>query len=303
MGLTRARQLGLDYASLSKVHSRLVFCGITPFGENGPLSLKPADDNVVAAFSGTIAAQGGLGQPPVFVFIPLASYATAMLTAYGASLALFVREATGKGQQVHASLLGGTLAMDSGAFLSSPKIVAVPLTRGVQQGAAPAYRLYECADGEWIMIACGNTTFWNKLCLALDRTELLSDARFQGMPWGLLDIDSRLALTEILGGILQQHSRVYWLELLSANDVPCSPVITRQEFMDDPQVKHNGMMVTVRDPYYGDMRQPGIPITLTGNPSAIKCPAPVKGQHTGVILAGFGYSPAQVRELDRKGAI
>lgn len=292
-----------DYEALAGLNPRLIYCSVTPFGEKGPLRDRDADWMLVAAFAGTFSAQGGLSQPPVFVFLPLGAYGTALLTAYGASLALFTREVTGCGQRLDTSLLGGTLAMEAGGFLSAATITPVASTRSIQQGVLPAYRLYPCKDGRWIMIACGNTTFWNKLCLAMDRTDLLSDPRFEGMPWALANVENRLALTDIIAGILKEKTLAEWLDIFVAADVPCAPVNTREEFMNDPQVQVNHMIVEVEDRYLGRMRQMGVPLTLTDYPGSIKSPAPRPGEHTAAILSELGFTPPQIDALKREGAV
>ncbi|MEE8352835.1 MAG: CoA transferase, partial [Dehalococcoidales bacterium] len=142
----RARHLGLDYDSLAKINPKLVYCAIPLFGEKGPLAEKAGDEYVVAAFAGIMAGQGGLGWPPSYITLPLASYGAAFLTAYGAAAALYVRETSGTGQKVEVSLLAGALGMESASFLRSDTIQPIASSRPMQQGGAPAYRLYECQD-------------------------------------------------------------------------------------------------------------------------------------------------------------
>jgi len=298
----QARSLGLDYESLSAQNPRLVYCAVPLFGERGPLSEKPGNEGVVAAFAGFMAGQGGLGQPPVYITLPLASYAAAFLTAYGAAAALYVREITGQGQKVEVSLFSAALAVQAGAFLFSEQIVPVATNRNIQQGVVPTYRLYQCQD-EWIMIACGNQTFWNKLCIVLDRPDLVADPRFENAPWGITEEANVDALTSILADIFRQKPRDYWLKVLEEADVPCAPVGRREEFMEDPQVQHNQMIVTLEDPQVGKVRQMGIPLTLEGGPGRIKGPAPQLGEHTEAVLSELGYSGEKIRELRGKGVI
>jgi len=298
----QAKLLGLDYESLSGCNPRLSYCAMPLFGERGPLSEKPGNEGVVSAFAGIMAGQGGLGQPPVFVTLPLASYGAAFLAAYAISAALYVRETSGMGQKVEVSLLSGALAMQTGAFVSAEAIVPIAINRNVQQGVVPTYRLYECQD-EWIMLACGNPTFWNKLCIALGREDLVADSRFEGAPWGIAEEEHRDALTAILTDILRQKPRDYWLELFEAADIPCAPVSRREEFMEDPQVQHNQMIVTVEDSQLGKTKQMGIPITIVDSAGGIKGPAPQLGEHTQAILRELGYSDDRIGQLANKGII
>ncbi len=298
----RARALGLDYDSLSAANPKLIYCAIPPFGEKGPLAEKPADEYVVAAFAGIMAGQGGLGWPPAYVTLPLASYGAAFLTAYGAAAALYTREADGAGQKVEVSLLAGALGMESASFLRSDTIQPIVSSRPMQQGGSPVYRLYECQD-DWMMLACGNQNFWNKLCIALDRFDLAADPRFENAPWAIPELESILALTELLAELFRQQPRAHWLQLLNEADVPCAPVNRREEFMEDAQLLHNRMMVDIDDPALGPTRQMGVAMTLTDNPGAIKGPAPRLGEHTSEVLDDLGYSADAIRRLVADGAV
>ncbi len=292
----QAQRLKVDYDSIYLLNERIIYCAISPFGEKGPLAEKPADEGVVAAYAGIMAGQGGLGHPPVYVTLPLASYGAAMQTAYGAAAALYVREISGIGQKVEVSLLAGAIGQQSASFLRSEAIQPIALPYGMQQGVVAVYRLYECQD-QWFMLACGNQNFWNKLCIAIDRVDLIADPRFENAPWGIADMDDQLALTNILADTFKQKPRAYWLDLLADADVPCAPVNSREEFMEDPQVLHNNMIVDIDDPHYGKTRQMGIPITLTENPGTIKGPAPSPGEHNHEVLAGLGYSDKAIEDF------
>lgn len=298
----RARALGLDYDSLSRVNSKLIYCAIPSFGEKGPLAEKPADEYVVAAFAGIMAGQGGLGWPPIYVTLPLASYGAAFLSAYGTAAALYVRETSGVGQKVEVSLLAGALGMESASFLRSDTIQPIVSSRPMQQGGSPVYRLYQCQD-DWMMLACGNQNFWNKLCIALDRFDLAADPRFENAPWAIPELESILTLTEILAELFRQQPRAHWLRLLNEADVPCAPVNRREEFMENAQLLHNRMLVNIDDPGLGATRQMGIPMTLTDNPGAIKGPAPRLGEHTSEVLDQLGYSEDAIRRLVADGAV
>jgi len=297
-----AKFLRFDYELLSRLNSRLIYCVVSLFGESGPLSEKPGNDGVASALAGIMAGQGGLGQPPVFVTLPLASYGAAFLAAYGITAALYVREKSGKGQKVEVSLLSGALAMQSGLFVSAETIIPMVNSRSIQQGYIPAYRLYECQD-EWIFLACGNQTFWNKLCIVLGREDLAADPRFENSPWGIVEEEHRYALTSILADILRQKPRDYWLKLFETADIPCAPVSRREEFMEDPQVRHNQMIVEIDDPRAGKTRQMGIPVTLVDNPGQIKGSAPRLGEHSQDVLRELGYSDKKISQFSENGII
>lgn len=284
----QGRTLGLDYDSLASGNSGLIYCYMPPYGERGPHAYRPAEDALVAATAGVTGGQASASGRPVYVTLPVASYGAALLAASGVTAALYVRQRCGLGQQVTVSWLAGALAMQTGSIVvteeSQGRLTTLPRS---PQGAVPVYCLYEAQDG-WLFLACGNNTFFHKLCIALERPDLAADPRFENAPWGVTNLEDREALRAILAPIFREKPRDYWLKLLAEADVPSAPVMTRAEFMDDPQVRHSGMRVEVDDPLLGRTVQMGIPLTLTATPGRIQGPAPLLGQHTRQVLEGLG---------------
>jgi len=199
-------------------------------------------------------------------------------------------------------LLAAALTMQSSAFISAESIVPMASNRSIQQGIIPIYRIYQCQD-DWLFLACGNPNFWNKLCIALGRDDLAADPRFEGAPWAVVEEEHRDALTSIMAEILRERPRAYWLQLFAENDVPCAPVSRREEFMEDPQVKQNQIIVEIDDPRVGKTRQMGIPVTLVETPGRIKGPAPRLGEHTSAILGELGYGDDRIGQFRNQGII
>jgi len=292
----RAEALGLGYDSLAKDNPGLVYCHLPPFGEAGPHAHRPADDALVAAVSGVASGQPSTASNPVFVVMPVSSCGAALLAAGAIGVALRVRQRIGRGQKAVVSWVAGALAMETGSLVGVEKgflspLGLVSLTRQ-PQGAAPVYRLYQASD-DWLFIACGNSTFWGKLCIALDMPELVSDPRFENAPWGITNLQDRQALYEIIAPIIASQPRAHWLRLFEEFDVPAAPVLSRADFINDPQVVHNGMRMEIDDPQVGRTVQMGIPIAFSRTPGAIRGPAPRLGEHTQEVLASppRGNSP------------
>ncbi|MGH3056023.1 MAG: CoA transferase, partial [Gaiellaceae bacterium] len=137
-------------------------------------------------------------------------------------------------------------------------------------GPIPVYRLFKASD-VWLFIACGSPTFWNKLCLLLERPEMVSDPRFDGAPWAVAP-PYWAELKALVQSVIATRPRDEWLRLLTEADIPSAPVHTRTEFLDDPQVEHLGMRQLIEDPRLGRTIQMGVPVTLRETPGAIKGP-------------------------------
>ena len=296
-----ARELALDFDTVAPLNPGLVYCALPPFGETGPMADLPADDGVVSSFAGVYGDQGGEGQDPMFVYMPVVSYGAAFLATFAVASALYAREMSGYGQKVEAPWYAGAAAMQSGSIVAGPNVTYWARRNPSRFGANPAYSLYRCQD-DWLFIACGNTVFWNKLCIALSMEHLVEDPRFEDAPWNI-PIEHRQGLWTTIGETLKQKPRAHWLEYFSVYDVPCAPAEPRERFFDHPQVRHNQIFVEVDDPVLGKTIQMGLPVKFLGSPGAVGTPAPGIGENTGEVLARLGYTEPQIASMADLGVI
>src|SRR5438093_6416093 len=186
--------------------------------------------------------------------------------------------------------------MHTGTILYHPELLRLFSGRLNPLGPIPIYRLYQAKD-DWLFVACGNTTFWNKFCLALGKPEWVSDPRYEKAPWGIVPAD-RDALAEQIAPLIASKTREEWLRILREHDVPSAPVTSRQEFIDHPQAIHNDMRVELKDPQLGKTVQMGVPVRLYDTPGAITGPAPLLGQHTEEVAASLGQVTASLGQVE-----
>ncbi len=297
-----AHERGLDYESLERLNPRLVYCAMPPFGEEGPLAEKPANDGVVAAYSALMGNQNGPEGMPEFSTVPGPSCGSAFLAAYSITSALYVRETEGIGQKVEVPLLNGSITMQGSAFIRGPGLGDPEGPERDPRGVKPAYRLYQCSDGKWIFIACGNDTFWGKLCIALDMGEFTVNPRFRDAPWSFSPEDHEL-LKKTIAQKIRKKPQAYWLQYFDENDVPASPADTRDDSLVDPQVLSDNILVQVDDPLLGIMTQLGPLVKVAGLNGSIPAPAPGLGEHGMDVLAGLGYGEAECAKLVKSGAL
>jgi crotonobetainyl-CoA:carnitine CoA-transferase CaiB-like acyl-CoA transferase len=284
-----AERLGVGWERLSARNSRLVYCSVTAFGSTGPGIERPGFDPVFQAMGGLMTLQG-FGGPPQYLRTAPTDYYTAALAAQAVVAALFARERTGRGQRVETSLLRGVLALQSGIAVDYP---AKPtLIRD-----NPTYRLYQAGDGRWFFLACGNQSFWVKLCKALGLEGLADDPRFAS--W-LLRLENNQALLPRLEATFRMRPRAEWLDLLASHDIPAAPVQTVAEFMDDPAVRHHDMIREYDHPDVGRLRLMGQPLVFGGTPTRDPGPPPTLGQHTDEVLRALGHDDAEIADLRAK---
>lgn len=269
----RLLAVGLDYPSIQGVNPGAVALSMPPFGSRGPLAELDADDQLVSALGGIAGDQWARSGDPVAMTFPAASYSAGILGATAATAAILARRNGGLGQQVEVSMLAGAFSLQTGALVRHEEMI--PLFGGPQDplGPIPCYRLFRTSDGHYLFIACGNQTFWNKLALAIGRPDLVADPRFDNAPWGILP-KHRQALKDILVPVIAARPRDEWLRILRENDIPCAPVMTRHQFIEDVQVRSLNMRREVNDPVLGPTVQPGIPVVLNETPGDIVGPAP-----------------------------
>ena len=285
-------RLGMDSATLRAMNPRLIYCAMTAFGPDGPYRDRPGYDPVLQALGGVQHLQG-FGGPPQFVRVAVTDYYTAALGAQAVLAALFVRERTGHGQHVETSLLQGVLALQSGSVVDYPG-------KPTFLRETPTYRLYQAGDREWFFLACGNQSFWAKLCKAIGRPELTDDPRFGS--W-LLRGENRDTLMPILESVFATKSRTEWLATLTDHDIPCAAVQSLAEFMRDPGVQHMQMTVQYDHPEVGKLTLMGQPIRFSETPAPDAGPPPALGQHTRAVLREIGYGDGDIADLHRRGVI
>src|SRR5262245_29117215 len=171
-------RLGIDYPRLKKINPRLVYAGVTGYGDEGPLSEKGGFDQVLQCLSGMAVFQGGGPDKPQLVLGSVLDYFTSALLAYGVAAALYHREKTGKGQYLSLSLLRSALTIQAGRFVwaeSEGRDVARDSGTGGLTGIHPT------KDG-WLYISVHSNHFFAALCELIGRPELASAMRDDAQP-------------------------------------------------------------------------------------------------------------------------
>ena len=287
-----ADRLGVGEAALRAENPRLVYCSTTAFGSTGPYVDRPGFDPLLQGLAGIMALQG-FGGPPQYLRIAVVDYYAAALTAQAVLAALLVRERTGVAQKVETSLFHAVAALQAGNFVDYPGKQSVFRDN-------PTYRLYQAQDGEWLFLACGNQSFWVKLCQALEMTELAHDPRFAS--W-MLRLDNREVLLPIMEARFRSRPRDAWLATLRAHDIPAGPVHTIDDFRRHPLTEHHAMARTYDHPEVGRLTLPGSSLLFARTPTRDVGPAPTLGQHTDVVLRDAGYDDGTLADLRMRKVI
>jgi crotonobetainyl-CoA:carnitine CoA-transferase CaiB-like acyl-CoA transferase len=282
------RALGVDATSLDRDHPSLVSVSVSTFGETGPYAGRPGIDPVAQALSGFMAVTGPRGGEPTKAGPPVADSVASLLVAVGALAALWSRASSGNGQHVEVALIDGLVHVQA-PYVGQYFLLGTqqPRSGNTIDWYAP-YNSYECGDGGRVQLACHADKFFARLAEAIGRPELSTDERYATN-------DARLANRDELDGIIAAFCvaspRAEVLDRLWAFDVMVGPVNDYGEVFSDPQVLHNGMVVTL-DGDDGPVRTSGVPLRFSATPGSVRRPPPARGQHTDEILAELGLTVA-----------
>lgn len=285
---------GIGYEALSKINPRLIYCGITAFGKDGPMREKPGMDLILQATGGIMGLTGeGGDRPPVKAAPPVADISTGIYGAYAVAAALYERERSGKGQRIDIAMLDAVVSLLSDVALKVRADGKDFAPFGSGHPDIVPYQAFKARDGYFI-VACLTNAFWKRLPAAIGHPELLEDARFTGMKDRVIN---KAALVEILNGIFAGNDVAHWIERIEAADIPTCKVNTVKDVFAMPQAAVNEILVKVVHPTRGEIEILNTPVHLQGSPGAVTRGAPTLGQHTDEVLEEMGVDATTRQRL------
>ena len=322
-----AAKLGVDYAALSALNPRLIYCENTAFGRQGPDAHRPGYDLILQAMSGLLAAEGKVsdsGVPQHIVSTPLVDTAAGLCLAWCVCAALYHRERSGQGQKVETTLLGLALAMlgmrfveveslDKASFrntresLDAMRQAGLPYADLLQiynadHPVAPGniyYRAYQTADGV-IAVGCLSDPLRRRLLDTLGLTDIRFDPDYDPSSDRAAAFGAELmAQAE---AVFRGKPAAQWLAILEERGIPAGPARFVEEIFDDAQVQANALVTELEHQDAGRLRMLGSLANFSATPLQ-PTPPPALGQHTDEILAELGYTPDAIAQWREKGAL
>jgi formyl-CoA transferase len=290
---------GLDYARLTAGNPRLIYASISGYGQTGPDARKGGFDLVAQGVSGIMSITGEPGGPPMKCGVPLTDLGAGLFALVGILAALQHRTRTGRGQYIDTSLVEAGVALSVWEATEHLSGGAIPQPTGSAHRFSAPYQAIRCADG-YITLGAANDRLFARLCDVLGHAEWVERAEFAD---DSARVRNRTELAALIEAITVAHPRTYWLERLGAHDIPCGPINTYDEVMQDPQIVARDMVVTTDHPALGRLRTLGSPLKMSDTPAIADRPAPLLGEHTHEVLHAAGFTDAEMAALREAGAI
>ena len=291
-------RIGIGEEAVRAARPDIVYVSISGFGHRGPLARRPVYDPLIQAISGLTTVQAGSDEMrPRLVRTILPDKLTGVTASQAVTAALLARERTGSGQHVWVSMLDSVIAFLWASDMGSQTFVGDELPQQAAQSFIDL--IYETSDG-YISVAVQTDKQWRGLTEALDRPEWLDDPRFRTQELRQVNIDDRLSLTQ---EVLKTNSSAHWLARLEAADIPCVPVLTRNQMIGNEQIAANGIVIETEHPDAGRLRQARPAALFSETPTAAPRPAPRLGADAEEVLGEAGFDAAEIAALREAGAL
>jgi len=295
------KRVGLGYDDLRGEYPRLIYAGISGYGTSGPEKDRAAFD--YAAFWARAGAMASLGEPqgPPPTQRPAMGDHPAGLTLAGAvAAALFHRERSGEGQELHLSLFHAGLwmmATDVQTCLVTG-LAPSPTGRAVPN---PLWNHYRAKDQRWFhLVMLQPDRYWSGFCAAIERPELETDERYANV---FVRAQNSLELIARLDEIFATRTQAEWAERFDQHALVWGPVQSIADVVRDPQARAMDAFATVDHRSGEAIEVLRSPVEFRTTPATIRHAAPELGEHTEEVLLEYGYTWEDIAGLKEKGAI
>ena len=288
--------MGLGPEIIRAINPQILYVSISGFGEKGPYAHKRVYDPVIQALSGLADIQAENGRPRMIRTV-VPDKTTGLTAAQAITAGLLARERNGKGQHIKIAMLDAVIAWLWPEGLGG--LTMVGNEAEVRTGQRTKDLIYETQDG-YITAGAVSDAEWQGMCTALERLEWLEDERFKTTRDRMRNAKLRLEMT---AEVLKEKTSAEWLTRLDELDVPCAPVLTRPQVVEQEQVKINELLFEYDHPGLGRVRQPRPAALFDVTPPGTKRIAPKLGEHGTEILREHGFADAEIAALMDAGVL
>ena len=292
-------RLGLGYDILKEINPGLIYCAISGFGQTGPDAHKPAYDQIIQGLSGEMAVNGDERLNPLRAGFPVCDTVGGLNAAFAVMAALYHRERTGEGQFIDIAMLDSIMPLMG--WVAANLLIAKrePVPMGNDNFTAAPSGVFRTRDGH-INIAANKQEQWESVCHVLGLPELKTDARFQERD---ARKQNRKELTPLLEVKLLERDTAEWVERLNASGVPGGAILSLEDALTQPQIKHRETLKDVPVEGIGNIPLFTLTAKFAQTPGDITSPPPRLSAHTAEVLADIGITTDQLAALKTKHVI
>jgi crotonobetainyl-CoA:carnitine CoA-transferase CaiB-like acyl-CoA transferase len=292
-------RLGIGHVAMRKLNPRLVYCSVSGFGRSGPLGPRPGFELMMQAYSGMMMTTGDKESGPLRIgFSPL-DQTTGIHAATGIVAALRMRDRSGEGSYVEASLFEtamGFMGWHAQAYWMNG---ALPERPGSGHGSLCPYQAFMASDG-YILLAVGSDLLWRKFCDVVGLQDYRDEPRFKTNATRVVNAAETVGLVQDAIG---KRSVDAWIEVMNAAGIPASPVNNIDRALADPQTAARHIVMDYEHPVGGAMKAVAHPVLFEGAERVVRRPPPLHGEHTEDVLRELGVNDEALEALRHKGAI
>lgn len=292
------RKMRMDYDTLQAIKPDIILVQASTFGPDGPYANRVGFDTVVQAMSGAMSLTGFPGAP-IRDVVPFEDFGTALSGAFGAVTALFERQRSGKGQLVDVSLLSTGITVMQTMLIERYLRDIVRTQQGNESYYSAPADVYKTQDG-WLLLSVVGEPMFRRWARLVGRPDLLDDPRFDS---DIKRADNNATITATMQAWCAARTTEECITAMESARIPCGPVYTLEQTLNDPQVKARQLLQLHDYPGIGPVPLPASPVRLSRTPGGIRYRAPQVGEHTEEILLELGYSADDIQILRTEGII
>ena len=306
-------RFGFPWERLAEINPGLVYASIKGFGPGRYADFK-AYEVIAQAMGGSMSTTGFEEGPPTATGAQIGDSGTGVHLVAGILAALYQRTTTGRGQRVQVAMQDAVLNLCRVKLRDQQRLTHgplgeypnesfgedVPRSGNASGGGQPGWAV-RCAPGgpnDYIYVII-QPVGWAPITELIGKPELANDPEWATPEARLSKLDKAFALIE---DWTLQHTKWEVMDRLNARNVPCGPILSTKELIEDETLAAIGAVVDVPHPQRGSFKTVGCPIKLSDSPVDIVT-SPLLGEHNDEVLGALGYSPEQLGELRTAGVI